>query len=309
MLASKHYHNTGVFMKMLGAFLLIVLSMSSFASSQTKTFFFDGSQDSIEMVLRAEKTHTEYRFEQRRTICYRQDVFYRRICRQTPQGHVCHTVPEYRTVSYSCIETVSIPYEVKDYDVEAKVSLEVADLASSLPAAETFKVTLDGDDLRLSATGSKNFFIILKKKNVHSHMTGSLKLMTAAYSAELVEAGPVVKALDMTNISMKDNVLSFTMGPVSVRNLIGFRLTVSKAPLLGSDTVLFDRELASSEIDLKVSEVNSNADVNIQKLGVTLSSGRHLLTAKAFYKHTGTILNVSEFERTEAGRTLIYKVR
>lgn len=295
-------------MKMLSAVFMLVMSISAFASSETRTFFFDGTQDSIQMSLRAEETHTEYRYEQRHTICYRQVVHYRTTCHHTPQGNVCQSVPYYRTVSYPCIETVRIPYEVKDFDVEATVDLKVKGV-ENMQQSETFKVTLNGARVSLSAIGSKNFFIMLKKQNVSSSIRGSVKFVTASYEAELVPAASVVKALEMTNISIKDSVLSFTMGPVETPELIGYQLTVKKAPVLGSDTVLFDRELAANEIQLNTTERSSMGKVDIQRLGLVLSSGRHTLTAKAFFKHAGTILNASQFESTEASRTLIYKVR
>lgn len=296
-------------MKMLTAVLSLMFAISAFASSETKTFFYDGTQDSIQLSLNAEQTHTEYRYEQRRSICYRQEVFYRTVCQSTPQGgRVCHTVPHYRTVSYPCIETVRIPYEVKDYDVEANVNLSVAALPAAA-AGETFKVTLNGDKLSLAASGSKKYFIILNKAEISSSINGSVKMIDASYATSLVEAAPVVKALEMTNISLKDSVLSFKMGPVEVRDLIGFSLNVTKAPILGSNTVLFDRELSSSEIQLNAQAAGSAADVNIEKLGVNLTSGRYSLTAKAFFKHEGTILNTAQFERVEASRTLIYKIR
>jgi hypothetical protein len=294
-------------MKLLAALFMLVLSMSSFATSSTKTFFYDGTQDSIQMLLRAEKTHTEYRYEDRQTICYRQDVFYRRYCQQTPSGTICNTVPEYRTVSYPCIQRVQISYQVKDYDVEATVDLDVAPITSSLRVGENFKVTLDGDMLYLSAEGSKNFFILAKKPVVSTQMTGSLKLINASYSAQLIEAAPIMKALSMTNISLKDNVLSFTMGPIAAQEMLTFHLNVKKAPLLGSDTVLFDRDLAPSDMDLKITEANSVAGVNIEKLGIQLASGRNLLTATASFKYADMLLNAGQFEKTEAGRTLIFK--
>lgn len=295
-------------MKMLSAVLMLVLSISAFASSETKTFFFDGTQDAVQMSLRAEETHTEYRYEQIRTTCTRQVVHYRTSCHHTPHGNVCQTIPYYRTVYYPCIQTVRIPYEVKDFDVEATVDLKVKGV-ENMPAGETFKVTLNGANISLAATGSKNFFIMLKKQAVSSSISGSVKFVTASYEAELVPAASVVKSLEMTNIAIKDSVLSFTMGPVASPELIGYHLTVKKAPILGSDTVLFDRELASNEIQLNTAERASIGKVDIEKLGVSLSSGRHTLTAKAFFKHEGTILNASQFETTEASRTLIYKVR
>ena len=78
---------------------------------------------------------------------------------------------------------------------------------------------------------------------------------------------------------------------------------------MGSDTVLFDRELSSSEIEITAQGEASTAGVNIQKLGVELGSGRFTLTAKTFFKHQGTILNVNQFERIEASKTLVYKTR
>jgi hypothetical protein len=136
-----------------------------------------------------------------------------------------------------------------------------------------------------------------------------VKMIDAFFRLDLIEAQPVIKALTMTNISLKDSILSFTTGPVAVRNVIGFNLNVEKAPLLGSDTVLFNRELAASEIALNSQETSSVATVDLQKLGVKLESGRHTITAKTFFKYQGKILNASQFETTEASRTLVYKVR
>lgn len=296
-------------MKMLTAISLLMIAITSFASSESKTFYFDGSQSSVMMSLRAEETHTEYRYEQRRSICYRQEVFYTTHCTSSPRGRSCQTIPHYRTISYPCIETVRIPYEVKDYDVEAEVELKIA----ALPGAthgETFRVTLNGDFLSVSAmsSGSK-YFVLLQNKEISSSMNGSVKFIDASYSASFVEAAPVLKALDVSNISLKNSTLSFTTGPVGVREFIGFHLNVKKAPVLGSDTVLFDRELRSSEIQLASSESASSAEVNIQKLGVSLTSGRYSLTAKTFFKFEGALINSSQFEKTSAERTLIYKIR
>jgi hypothetical protein len=296
-------------MKILTLVFMLFLALNSFASSETKTFFFDGSQDSVQMSLRAEETHTEYRYEQRQTICYRQIVHHETICHTNPQGQTsCRTVPRYVTVPYSCIQTVQIPYEVKDFDVIANVNLKVSTVVGLTPG-ETFKVKLDEDSISLSGTGSKKFFLIQKMNNVNMRVNGSVKFIDANYSVDLVEAASVVKALEVSDVSLKDTILSFKTGSIEVRSLIGFHLNVKKAPVFGSDTVLFDRELSSSEIEISSQAEATTADVNIRKLGVELGSGRFTLTAKTFFKYQGTILNVNQFDRIEASRTLIYKNR
>lgn len=295
-------------MKILLVILSLFSAMSAFASSETKTFFYDGSQDSAQLALRSEQTHTEYRYEQRRRTCYREEVVYRTTCRRTPQGQrECHTTPYYRSVPYTCIETVSIPYEVKDYDVEANINLSVTKLPAQA-AGETFIATLNGEKLSLTATGSKKFFILLKKSEVNTTINGSIKFLSAVYEAELIDATEVVKSLEMSNIAIKNSILSFKMGPINSPELIGFSLNVAKAPLLGSNRTLFDRELALTEIQLNQEGNVSSAEVDLEKLGVKLGSGRHTLTPNIFFKHQGTLLNASQFERIEASRTLIYKL-
>ena len=294
-------------MKMLMSVLMMVFAFTAFATD-TQTFVYDGSQDSVELRLSSEKTHTEYRYEQRPSICYRTVVHYRTVCQNTPQGRFCQTVPYYQQIPYSCMQTISIPYEVKDYDVEATVSLSVASLPE-FASRETFRATLRGDTLVVTAEGSKKYLILETAKNVRSQMTGSVKYIQATHAVELVEAAPVVNALSITNISLQKNILNFKMGPVARPELIGFSLEVLKNPVVGGSTELFSRELSADEVSLAAQGSGTSATVDIQALGVKMGSGRHTLTARAFFKRAGKVLNASQFQALEAGRTLIYKNR
>jgi hypothetical protein len=287
-------------MKLLLATMSLLFAFAA-SASETRTFFYDGSQNSAELMLRSEETHTEYRYEQRQTICHRQEVVYRTVCQNTPRGRQCHQQPHYRTVSYPCWQTISIPYQVKDFDVEANVNLTIEN-ASYLPASESFRISLDGNRPSLNVSGSKRFFIILKDSQVRTNIYGRLKVIDAHYNVELIEAAPIVRALSVKNLSVSGSIFNFKTGATEASNLIGYHLNVKKAPLLGSDRVLFNRELSSNEISLS----SQGANVDLRMLGVELSGGRHTLTAKAFFKYQGTILNSSEFE-TEASRTLILK--
>lgn len=294
-------------MKMLMSVLMMVFAMSAFATD-SQVFVYDGSQDSIELTLNSEKTHTEYRYEQRPAICYRTVVHYRTVCQNTPQGRHCQTIPYYQQIPYHCMQTVRIPYEVKDYDVQASVSLSVAALPE-FSSRETLRATLRGENLVVTAEGSKKYIILETAKNVRSQMTGSVKYIQAAYGIELVEAAPVVNALSISNISLQKNILNVKMGPVARPDLIGYSLQVLKNPVVGSSTELFDRELSSNEMTLTSEGAGTLGTVSLESLGVKMGSGRHTLTARAFFKKAGKVLNASQFESLEAGRTLIYKNR
>lgn len=302
-------------MKMLIGLMTLSLSLASVASSgESKTFIYDGSRNSMELLLKGEKTHTEYRQETRNTICYREEVVYRRVCGGYGPGRGpfpggCQTYPTYRSIPYPCTQVVSIPYEVKDYDVDARVLLDVTKLNASATASEALTATLNGDQLTLS-TSSKKFLVMLKKNDVRSQMSGSVKFMDAFYAVEMIEAAPVLKALQMSDISLENSVLNFNLGPISNTANIGFALNVTYKRFLGSDTVMFDRELNMSEVELKANGAGSEAGVNVEKLGIALTEGKYALTAKAFFKAEGTLLNKDTFgDDLEASRTLIYKIR
>lgn len=328
-------------MKMLISLFTVALSFSAVASSvDTKTFVYDGSQNSVELILRAEKTHTEYRTEDQRTTCYRTEVVgHTTICTGGSYGpgypgpgypgpyyprrgpgypypgpgphypRQCHSQPVVRTVPYSCIQTVRIPFEVKDYDVDARVIIDVTKLSPEATSGETFKVTLNGDVLSYSVVGSKKFFIVKKKQDVRSTMNGSVKMIDGVLAAELVEAAPVLKAIKMTDISIENGVLNFGIGQVATRANLGFSLKVVKVKTFGSDTVILDRELLASEVEVTTTATGSDAGVNVSKLGVELANGKYSLTAKAFAKFDGNLMNSSDYEELSASRTLIYKVR
>jgi hypothetical protein len=324
-------------MKMLLWLFSMVLSFCAFASTvDTKTFVYDGSVNSIELILNAEKSHTEYRIESRETTCFREVVVgYNTICSggyrypmpyphhrrpfpgtypypsryPAPAPQQCWSQPIYRTVPYACIQTLRIPYEVKDYDVDARVIVDVTNLSQLATPGETFKVTLAGDNLSFDVNGSKKFFVIKKRQDVRASMTGAVKMIDALLVAELIEAEPVLKAIKMTNISLVNDKLIFDIGPVASRDNLGFELKIAKVKTFGSDTVLLERELLPTEVEVTASSAGSVAGVNVEKLGVELKNGKFSLMARTFAKFKGSLMNSSQFENLSASRTLIFKIR
>lgn len=312
-------------MKMILGLLSLALSLSSMASSgETKTFTYDGTQNSVELVLKGEKTHTEFRSEARQSICYRTVTTYRTVChggypgnypgnypgRYPHPGRSCYTQPYHTQVAYSCTQMVQVPFEVKDYDTQANVIVDVANLSGVATSGEKFVVTLNGETLSIQAVGSKAFLLMLKKQDQRTSMNGSVKMIDGLYAIEMIEAAPVLKAFKMSDITLQKRVLKFNMGPVVDASNIAFSLNVTKKRTLGSDDVLFNRELASSEILLNSESTGSAAAVDVQALGVTLKEGKYTLTAKAYFKGAGSLLNKSQFgSDLDASRTLIYKIK
>lgn len=315
-------------MKMLISLFILVLSFSALADrGETKSFVFDGSQNSVELLLRGTKTHTEYRYEEYRTTCSRTETYYRTVCtpggyrtvcRSTPRGNVCQTIPgptqchqrpEYRTVYYPCTQSRQIPYQVDDYQVEARVIVDVTNLSEVATPGEKINVTLTGDVLSYTVEGSKKFFVVKKKEDARATMNGSVKMIDGLLAVELIEAAPLLKALSLNNIKMNNDTLTFDLGQVESREKLGFELKVEKKKFLSSDKVLLDRALLDSEVEVTATAEGATAAVNVSNLGVELKDGKFEITAKAVLKLGGQLMNNKQYETLSASKSLIYKVK
>lgn len=291
-------------MKMLISLLSVAMSLGALANSvETKTFFYDGSQNSVELLFQGEKTHTEYRYETRQTICYREQYMGNRTtC--TGGGNsprYCTSHPVYQTVPYPCSEQVTVPYQVHDYFVDARVIVDVTKLSEAVTPGETIKVTLNGDHLSFSAIGSKKFLIATKKSDIQTGFNGQVKMIDALLAVELVEAAPLISALKMDDLSVSGNLLKFSTN--KLKN-IGLSLSVEKKKFFG-DEMIFSRELTEEEVAVNGSE----AEVNFLRLGFELLKGKYEIIATSFVRFDGPILNSSQFSGLSASKKLVYKVR
>ncbi len=313
-------------MKLFVGFLSLIVSFASIASSgETKSFIYDGSQNSVELILRGDKTHTEYRTETYTTTCFRTEIVgYRTICHggpgypgpgprpfpgpgPRPFPNSCWQEPIYRQVAYPCTQTRQIPYEVKDYDVEARVLVDIKNLSNIATSGETFNVALMGDSLTITANGSKTFIVVLKDQDVRSNYTGSVKFLDAFYSVELVEAYPIVNSIRNMKIAFNNPVFSFNLP--EAKNLV-FSLKAVKNRALASDIVLLDRDLAAAEITTVASSAGVNVAADLARLGVTTEDVKLTLTGTVSYKTPGSILNRSQFgNELSASKIIVYKNR
>jgi len=288
--------------------------MSFADNGESRRFLYDGSQSNFEMLLRGEETHTEYRNEQRNTTCYRTVIVgHSRVChpmpnpgpgrRPVPGPRNCQVIPIYRQVAYPCVETVSVPYEVKDFDVEAKVVINIKKLNPEIQSVEDLKVSLSGVKVSVDFNGSKKFFAILKDRKVKTELRGSVKLVDTVYDIDLLETAPVLDALDVKDISVEDSKIQFNLGKETNGNGLGFGLNVTKRPIFGRNTVLIDRELAPVEYSIAGDVVT----FDLATIGVDVRGGRFGVTPKVFFKYADRILNKHQFEELEVSKTLILK--
>lgn len=310
-------------MKTFFGIFTLALSMGAIASTiDYQTFTYDGSQNSTELILKTEKTHTEYRYEDYRTTCHRTEYRFetrcypgnvRTSCLPTTAGPVCRTYREPTrcervnvpyTVSYSCTQTRSIPYEVKDYDVEARVIVDVTNTSSESTSGENIKVKLTGDSLSYEASGSKKFLIVQRRSDIRSSFHGSVKYIDGLLAVELVDADKILKSASINNIVASRKNIEVTLQSTEGVNDVAYSLKIVKKKLIGSEPVLFDRELSKNEIEVKGNAIS----IDLEKLGVDLDSGKFEIKVTAVQSVLGAILNSHQFsDRLSSEKKLTFK--
>ncbi|GEM_PF-960215 len=303
--------------KLIVASLGLALSFASFATSST-TFNYDGSNSTFDDVLNGEEVHTEYRTESQQSTCYQNEIAgYRTVCTgggyygggyygggyngpRGPRGGYygpgpgyarnCFSEPFYRTVAYSCVKNVEVPYTVKDFDVVANINVNIVS-TSKKAAAEAITATLGNNgQVSLKATGSKNFLIVLKDKKEEATVSGSVKTVTGTYNVELVDAS-ALNALAIKDLNASFTGVTFKYGSSNISSLVSTSLKIEKRRFLAKKKNLFERTLQKAEYSVN----GTNADVKYANIGLDLKKGRYVFTVTSEIKAEGKLLNASQF--------------
>ncbi len=297
-------------MKSLFFVLSLVFAVTASAStSESRSVRFDGSAESAVLSLRAEKTHTEYRYEQVPRTCYRNVVVgHRRVCRQpTPtQPGQCWSEPIYRTEPYTCWETVRIPYEVFDYYVQAELAINFGALPAGLAANEVVTATLSGDSLTLRSSGTRALIVELAALSQAREMRGNTLMIDASAQLAFHALAPVKAALNMNSVSIKQNVMTYTLGPIADVG-IKHSLKILDNPVLGSSTTLFNGEIGAQVSSEERGAITAMRIAFADVLGRELGRGRYSVTAKASFLEGATILNAHETGELSVEKTILYK--
>jgi hypothetical protein len=296
----------------LKAGLIALVIGNAFASTvDTESVRFDGSARELSMQLKAEETRTEYRSETVARTCYRTVMAgHRRVCRRpTPtQPGQCWSEPIYRTVPYTCYETVRVPYQVFENYVDANVAINFGEVPAGFTPNENITATLSGDRLTLTSVGTKTLVLEVSNLIENRRMVGNTEMLDVVAAVKFHDAAAVKRALKLTDASIQKSVMSYNLGPIAGVQL-AHSLKIVDDPLIGSSTTLFDAELGDV---LSREERGNTTAMKIafrDVLGRDLGAGRYNVTAKAAFKAGVSVMNASELGELSVEKTILYKIR
>jgi len=297
-------------------------------TSDSKTYWFDGSSDSAFLKLDTEKTRTEYRTVQVPATCYR--TTYRRQCHQQPrqcrqvcrtnrQGQsvcrqqcspvrqVCRNVPV-RT-PYRCYRSEQRAYQVHDYYVDTNATLNFdMDQVSNTPAEE-LKVKVTGDRVKLKVKNSSaNYAILLTGTDRNTVRNGGVKNIDIRYNLKLVPTKIINETIDHKGplATLKNGILTFELGRDFNHRDFNQHLKVYRTRRLATDKKLFDRNLTKNDMQFTRTRNATQISINLGSLGINVPKKVKVVLDTTYNLRGASVLNTKDV-KTKVSR--IYKFK
>ena len=283
-------------------------ALSLTAVAQTQQITLDGNQSQLRAQLNGAVSRTEYRTEYRETTCTREvhdgydqvcgwepgetvcrtvgggqscgltpsgrvchDLPSHEECHTEPSRHVCHNEPRYRTEYYTCTKSVSVPYQVKLYDVQNNVVVNVAD-STGLPAGlqEVLALSLSNEAVVLSSVRTTGKVLISATQSSQEiSNNGQLKVIQTVVNVSMIDrlaaVGPFIGGI--SDITGDINTLQVTTGPITNLAAIQIELIAKKDRFLVSDKVVIQKILTVDDMELVNQGQRTLIKINFNKLG------------------------------------------
>lgn len=267
----------------------------------------------VNFTLNTVQTRTEYKNETVAKTCYRTEFDgYRNVCQYYPEvvcreDHMsrricttqnvyrCHSEPVYRTVPYTCYETVRIPYEVFSHNVKANVNVKKP---TEIPAANACELsfTLEGQTLRAN-TACKEL-IVTAQKTSSERREGNTLIQDHNYVLNTLNAADISAPVNggIADMRLEGQNLVFRTGDLTRNPNFSLKLFVERRKFLKDDEVLINRNLTASEYSFeKTNDRYGIVKINLSSLiGGVNSKKKHVFRVNLDVKlDRSNVLNTS----------------
>lgn len=199
-------------------------------------------------------------------------------------------MPIYRQEPYSCTQIVSIPYEVTDEIVTANVDFQIN--AADQALQDTFSVSLSGDNLAVSVSGSSILYSATLQQQ--STLSGQNEVVSAKYAVDAEDAVAVNQSVlqNVSDLTMVGNQISFTVGAVVDPKLFVPWLQIDKKSFF-ADPTLIKRDLNPGEFALMPDGNRTKVVISLDQLGLSqkMDSGTYKVTTAVRLQADAAVLN------------------
>lgn len=200
--------------------------------------------------------------------------------RPEPRPPVCYDEPIYREVAYSCLKTISVPYEVVDHESRANVEVKMSAAPATKPQSGNCGInfTLQGD--HFSAANSCREYLAVAL--IGRQENGTVK--NFSYFINLFDAEKIFAPLagGLSDLHVEGNTLVVRTGDLRSNSNFALSLYVERKRFLKEDVVLINRALAPGEYTYQPGDERTGlVRINLDKvLGGFEEGKKHVIKVK-----------------------------
>ena len=259
------------------SFVLSTMLSANASTADSYSLPLVNNDPQVNFTLNTVQTRTEYRNESVAKTCYRTEFDgYRNVCQYYPETYCyedrmsrricetrsvyrCHSEPVYRTVPYTCYETVRVPYEVFSHNVKSNVTVnKSADI--NLNNCE-LRFTQVGDSLRAEASCGSH--LIFAKKVANERREGNTLIQDSIYNLTFANTAEVTAPVSkgISNMRVEGQSLVFSTGDLT-KSQFSLKLFAERRKFLRDDETLIDRVLNPGEFSF----LNGEVRIDLSKL-------------------------------------------
>jgi hypothetical protein len=169
----------------------------------------------------------------------------RPVPRPEPRPPVCYDEPIYREVAYSCMKTISVPYEVVDHESTANVQIKLSAAPQSKPQTGNCGINfaLQGDNFQASNSCREYLAVGIVGRQQNGSVTNY------SYFINLFDAERIFAPLagGLTDLHVEGSTLLVRTGDIRANQNFALKLYVERKRFLKSDVVLINRVLKAEE--------------------------------------------------------------
>lgn len=200
--------------------------------------------------------------------------------RPEPRPPVCYDEPIYRQVAYSCLKTISVPYEVVDHESRANVEVKMSAAPATKPQSGNCGInfTLQGDHFS-AANSCREYLAVALIGRQENGTVKNLSYFINLFDAEKIFA-PLAGGL--SDLHVEGNTLVVRTGDLRSNTNFALSLYVERKRFLKEDVVLINRALTPSEFSYQPADERTGlVRINLDKvLGGFEEGKKHVIKLK-----------------------------
>jgi hypothetical protein len=217
--------------------------------------------------------------------------------RPIPRPPVCYDEPIYRTVPYTCYETINTPYEVIDHNTVSNLNV-ILTPAESINNNTTCNLNFEAIGDNVSAQTNCNEILAISNSTLAVGYDRGTRMQNIDYSIKLFDRQKLIAPLagGLANMHLEGQNLVVVTGDLNNSKNFNLKLFVERRKFLRDDEVILNRTLQPTEFSFEANGGNTGLlKIDLARLlgGINTSKKHKIKLQLDVVLPAGNILNTN----------------